>query len=261
MNNQEFQDHQKELSDLKMIKTLKISWIVIFLIGTLSSIILYNISAKPKYIELCVDSNLPISYAGPIDIEDLCGDCLGGCRNNDINCPNLLSIGTVCYMVNIFAGIVPIAIASIMRMEGRKMLFEMKLFIGWGIFCVVVRCATIGIYHGIILNTLDQIDDFSQLYDLQVKFILTDSLPLLLVCLPIILYAFYSMVSHTCFCCSKECAGECTRGCLAKCTVKCSNGCYDSCFHYSHTDVDNPIENLSISTNDDALKKNKNNVV
>jgi len=251
---QEFKNHKKNLSTRKIIDFLQISWLVIFVISLSLSVALYSIYAKPKYSELCVNSNLTIPSDEPRDKEYLCDYCLSGKdrKRDRIDCPSLMMIGISCYMGNFLVGGVFIVTGITSRFEDK--LFKVKALMWWGLFWIVVRCATIGIYYGSILNTLTQIDDFSQLYNLQMKFILTDLLPLLLVCMPVVLYLFYwvGLLLGSCFGCSKECWSS-LGGCQS------CKDCYNSYFHYSHHNADNPITNLSISINDDDLKENKNN--
>jgi len=246
-NIREFKNHQKKLSDQKILTASMISFAIIFIIGMCLSITLHAVVAQPKYIELCSNSNLTIRTTTNSTLSDLCHHCLNGdsTKGDGTQCPSFIFTGVFSYILNPSIMLLLVLIISVMYGECRTKSY-VTLFIGWGILCSVIRWISTGIYYGITLKSVNQIDSFDQLYNLQEKFALMDGMPLLLITFPIVMYIFFGIIYCVPLCCS---------GCK-ECTAECCQDCYKSCFHYSHHSFNNPIEDLSITINEDDPKKN-----
>jgi len=223
--------------------------IILIIMFVIISPVIYRFYAQTRYVSLCINNNLTF-HTGNFSKERACFECVMNNGGNDnymdsqgVKCPfshSLILIGSVPYYILSLYLTIAFMIPLVNILEN---MFEYlyKKFAShdiiyyaptiWISFIWLIRIITITVYFKLILDPIDNINDFNEIYKLTLKYFLMDVVIGLIAVIPYIIYLMYNILYpfyktlealfHLC---------------------ECGNCCH-KCFHTSHHVV--PGSNIS----------------
>jgi hypothetical protein len=237
-----YNDDIKEKERTNKMYNYQILYIIFIIALSTVSTILQSTVATPKYISLCIESNLTIVSTEEHTKEYLCHKCVDAnlTNNKNIICPNFPKV----LLINVIMNWVPLSVFIVTTFHDN--LLKQNIYnhqcILLSLFIIIncIRLLALINFYVVVLKSVDHIDSFNQLIKLQIKNILMDTAIGGITFLQPIITNIHRVDCFIKF--------SCTR---------CCTGCYNYLFHKSHLpSSNNKISHLSISENDNNFDNN-----